>query len=131
MLRSSIEHLRPLLDSMLGLVCAGNQTVQLHNPKTPLSFYPFQLNAQVARSTGTLRVPEVFSILEQTFNVSGAQKSLLILDYVLKILKLEAMNYFILEQYYPLYLFVEQMYDKSLEVQVKPGSTASLKFLLC
>lgn len=106
---------------MLSLVSAGNQTIQLHNPKTPLSFYPFQLNAQVARSTGTVRVPEVFSILEQTFNVGDEEKCLLLLDYVLKILKLEAMNYFILERYYPLYLFVEQMYDKSLVVQVRLG----------
>lgn len=113
-----IEHLKPLLEAMLGLISAGNQTVQLHDPKTPLSFYPFQLNSNIARSVDTIRVPEIFSILEQTFAEANDEKCHLILDYVLKILKMELMNYFILERYYPMYLFVEQMYSKSIDIQV-------------
>jgi hypothetical protein len=118
MFRTPIENLKPLMDAMLSLISAGNQTVQLYDPKTPLSFYPFQLNAKLARSVDTIRVPEVFSIMEQTFAEADDQKSLLILDYVLKVLKMETMNYFILERYYPLYLFIDQMYKKSMEVQV-------------
>jgi hypothetical protein len=117
--RVEIEHFKPLMDAMLGLISAGNQTVQLYDPKTPLSFYPFQLNTSLARSVDTVRVPEAFYVMVQIFAETDDCKCLIILDYVLKILKMESMNYFILERYYPMCLFVEQMYKKSIDVQVK------------
>ncbi|KAI6233884.1 Beige/BEACH domain protein [Aphelenchoides fujianensis] len=115
--RASLAHIKPLLSVLVSLISAGNQTIPLANPQTPLSFYPFQLNADCARSSKTIRIPEAFEVLERCFYDASDEKCLLVLDCVHEVLKMETMNYFVLEKQYPLYLFVERMSVKSIPVQ--------------
>ncbi|CAD5218465.1 unnamed protein product [Bursaphelenchus okinawaensis] len=134
--KAPLNYIKPLLDALVTLISAGNQTVSLTNPQTPLSFYPFQLQSSLSRSTATVRVPQAFQALEKCFYEGTEPLCLLVLDHVANVLKAEPMNYFILDKQYPLYLFVERMNVKSFEVQKKTLSIVenvlrNLNFIPC
>ncbi|KAI6229287.1 Beige/BEACH domain-containing protein [Aphelenchoides besseyi] len=117
--RASTTHIKPLLGVLVNLISAGNQTIPLANPQTTLSFYPFQLNAECARSSTTVRIPEAFQVLVRSFHDANDEKCLIVLEHVQRVLKMETMNYFVLEKHYPFSLFVERMVVKSMDVQKK------------
>uniref|UniRef100_A0A915E805 WD repeat and FYVE domain-containing protein 3 n=1 Tax=Ditylenchus dipsaci TaxID=166011 RepID=A0A915E805_9BILA len=116
---STEEQARQILESLRGLITAGDETIEFSQPSTPLSFYNFKLPQTLARSTATVRVSGAYLVLEKCFYAGDDWLCLLVLDTMAHLYKSEQMNYFIVDKYYSLYLFVESMVTKGVKVQEK------------
>ncbi len=53
---TSIDDIKQVFHALKGLLTAGDETVAVHQPTTPLANYQFKLPSALSRSTGTVRV---------------------------------------------------------------------------
>jgi hypothetical protein len=57
-----------LLTVLAGLITSGDKTVKLELPELPIR-YNYKLDQDISRSTGTVRVPQAYLILENCLYV--------------------------------------------------------------